>query len=357
MDQDQNRAKALWRNWEKLENELHQFGAKAGDQDKEIARQKYEFLTKGLYRLSQRPLELEKPYVAMISSVTARLQKQLYPNRFLRLFHQAKGLLYDKPKLLDELRQQREQNLSGLKASFERRGLEGIAGQLDHYLDYDRQQVSFSVIGKMDDLRSLSVAPNLKQDEHGVFKLVETSLKLRGSLDPLNDVSVTVPGEVLLNRQQMVNLVEQRPVYVMPAVDQDAKLGRWLQVSKGAEPGEFKLQVSGTSQVDTLQKALNTLAEETKVYKLTSAEVLMNLRQGNQFRLTPAHAPDKRFFVEAHPSGKELLLRNEFGEQISREQLLKSLEHPTAVNKGFDLGKDRGKDKGQSSNLDQGLSM
>ncbi|MBB6271849.1 hypothetical protein HDF26_002306 [Pedobacter cryoconitis] len=353
MELEQNRAKALWKNWEKLENELHQFGGKTGDQDKEIARQKYNFLRKGLYRLSERPMDSEKPYVAMIGSVTAKLQKQLYPNRFLRTLHQAKALLYDRPKLLNGLSLQRAENLSGLKTGFERRGLEGIAKLLDHYLDYDKQQVSFSLIGKMDDLRTLSVAPMLKQDETGVFRLTEVDLKLRGSADPANDVSVSVPAEYLLNRQQMVNLVEQRPVYVFPEPGQQTD--PWLVVNKGAGLGEFKLDVSESNLDQSLKKALYDLAEDTKIYKLTSAEVLLSMRLGNMFRLNAVHAQDKRFFVEAHPSGKELIIRNEVGQQITKDELLKSLRNPSGANKGFDLGK--GKDKGKDQSQDQGLSM
>lgn len=351
---EQNRAKILWKNWERLENELHQFGGKDGDRDKEIARQKYDFLRNGLYRLAERPVDSEKPYVAMISSVTARLQKQLYPNRLLRLFYQAKDLLYEKPKLLNDLNLQRQANLSGLKVIFERRGLEGIAKQLDHYLDYDKQQVTFSLIGKMDDLRSLSIAPMLKQDNNGLFKLMEVNLKLRGSADPLNDVSVSVPGEILLNRQQMVNLVDQRPVYVMPSFDQDAKFGQWLQVSKGVALGEFKLEASEIYPENALKKMLYELAEDPKVYKLTSAEVLMNLRLGNQFHLNPAHSPEKRFFVEVDSSGSKLLIRNEFGKQITKDELLKSFHDPSP-NKGFNSGKYKGED--QSNDQSQGLSV
>lgn len=355
MEIEQNRAKVLWKNWEKLENELHRFGGKTGDLDREIARQKYDFLRKGLYRLAERPMDIEKPYVAMIISITAKLQKQLYPNRFLRLMYQAKALLYDKPKVISDLQLIRSENISALKGSFERRGLDSVAKLLDHYLDYGQQQVSFNILGKMEGNRLLGITPVFQQDEKGLFTFSDMGLSLRGSADLANNVSITLPGEYLLNRQQLVNLVEQRSVYVFPVADQGNNQGQWLRVGRGENGEGFKLEVFDEKS-DELKKKLYELAEETKLYKLSSSEVLLNLRLGNQFRMNGIHPADRRFFVEASPSGNQLVIRNEFGEEITKDMLLKSLGHDSPkLAKGVELGKEAGKDR--YINPQQGLSM
>ncbi|NQX38456.1 hypothetical protein SAMN05421820_101477 [Pedobacter steynii] len=355
METEQNRAKVLWQNWEKLENELRQLGGKTGEQDAEIARQKYEYLRKGLYRLSERPVDTEKPYVAMISSVTSKLQKQLYPNRFLRLLHQAKALLYDKPKVFSDLQQLRAQNISTLKGIFEQRGLDSIAKVLDHYLEYGQQNVSFKVLGKMDDNRILGIAPVFQQDEKGLFMFSDLNLSLRGSADPANNVSVSLPGDYLLNREQLVNFVEQRPVYVFPSAELDA--GKWIRLGRGEKGEELKLEVFD-DKGDELKRKLYELAEETKLYKLSSSEVLLNLRQGNQFRMNGIHPADRRFFIEAHPRGNQLIIRNEFGEEITKDMLLKSLRHESPnLTKGFELIKNKVIEKDRSNSPDQGLSM
>lgn len=354
METEQNRAQVLWRDWLVLENDLMRITGKSGEYQEALARQKYEFLSKGLYRLTENKLLAERPYVAMMTAVTDQLQRQLYPNRMMRWLHQAKVLLYDRPKFLDELQQRRAANVSSLKSTFERRGLEGIAKLLDHYLDYEKQQVSFTVVGKLDENRTLNVDPVFDQDQNGAFSLSALNLKLRGSADPAKDLAFSLPGEFLLNRQQLVNLIEQRAVYVFPANDQES--GSWLRLENGQD-GALKLAVEH-DHTDTLKTRLYELAEQTQLYKLSSSEVLLNLKLGNQYRMNGLHPQNKRFFVEAHPSGKEVIIRNEFGKEISKDELLRSLQHQSPERAGsINLSTEVGRSKDRPDQPEQGLAV
>ncbi len=128
-----NRAEQLYKNWEAQQKQLESL---TGADSRVIQRQKYDYLRQGLYRLSLNPSEPEKLLMQVIGSVTDKLQKQLYPNPVIRLLHQIKAAVYDKPAHLRGFVKQREENLEQLKGQLKTAGLASFSGKLEKHLDY-----------------------------------------------------------------------------------------------------------------------------------------------------------------------------------------------------------------------------
>lgn len=109
-----NRAEQLWKNWEERQKELENLAGFGNDHNLSIQKLKYDFLRSGIYRLSSSPLEKEQLCLHVIRSVTAKLEKQLYPNPMIRILHRLKALVYDKPVHLKEFNKQKTENLEQL---------------------------------------------------------------------------------------------------------------------------------------------------------------------------------------------------------------------------------------------------
>lgn len=352
MEGELNRAKTLWQNWEQIENSLGEIGEMRRDHPLELAREKYDFLREGVYRLADKPLLQEKPYLAMIRAICNKLQKQLYPNRFLRVLHQTKAFLYDKPNVLAAHRMLIDQNLSDLKKNFGERGLGELARTLDEPIDYEKQQLDWKVNAYLDRLRTVSFSPILKKDGLGFYQLEQIRAQCFTS-DHSRTIDVVIPKEYHLNREQIVNLLQDRPVYVYPGKLESTE-GKWLQLQVSTELGRSGLSVFETLADYDLKKELSLLAADTGIYRLTAADVLVQLRRGNTFQITGHHPGDGPFQIQAAPAAGGIKILDQSGNILSREDLVKNLQHKVpdqdkAIASQLNLlkGKDQFTDMGQ----------
>jgi len=359
MDMDgelMNRAKTLWQNWEKIENSLGDFGELTREHPLDLAREKYDFLREGVYRLSDKPLLQEKPYLAMISAICNKLQKKLYPNRFVRVLHQAKAFGYDKPNVLAAHRLLIDQNLHDLKKTFGERGLGELALKLDAPIDYEKQQLEWKVNAYLDRLRTVSFSPVLKKDGLGFYQLEQIRAQCFSS-DHSRTIDVVLPKEYHLNREQIVNLLQDRPVYVYPRKLDNAE-GKWIQLQVSTELGSSGFSVFETLGDYDLKKELSVLAVDTGIFRLTATDVLIQLRRGNTFQISGRHPGNEPFLIQAAPADRSIKLMDKGGIEISREELLKGLQHEVSgqdknIQNQFDLLKASDK----HTDLEQGLSV
>jgi hypothetical protein len=356
MEGELNRAKTLWRNWEQIEHSLGEFGELTRDHPLDLAREKYDFLREGVYRLSDKPLLQEKPYLAMISAICNKLQKQLYPNRFMRVLHQAKAFVYDKPNVLGAHRMLIDQNLSDLKKTFGERGLGELALKLNEPIDYEKQQLDWKVNAFLDRLRTVSFSPVLKKDGLGFFRLEQIRAQCF-SADHTRTIDVVLPKEYHLNREQIVNLLQDRPVYVHPGKLEGVG-GKWLQLQVSTELGRSGLSFFETLAEYDLKKELSLLAADTGIFRLTATDVLVQLRRGNTFQITGRHPGDEPFLIQAAPADRGIKLMDKNGIEIAKEDLLKGLQNGV-------LGQDKNiqnqlellKTSDKPTDLGQGLSV
>lgn len=157
MGREINRANELWHNWELREMELVDIPEVADEHGRDVARQKYEYLKQGHYRLMDTPTEYEKPKRDMIGVICDKLERQLYPNPVRRFFQRLKSEFLDKPRYLAAHREKISTNLSALESGFKSRGLDALSERLSFYLDFERDTVMIPVEGQLDADRKISL--------------------------------------------------------------------------------------------------------------------------------------------------------------------------------------------------------
>lgn len=310
MEHKVNRAKALWEHWELREKELGKIGEMTDEHAVDITRQKYDFLQEGYYRLSENPLRNETTYREMIRVICDKLQKQLYPNRALRALHELKVAVFDRPGHLKAHHQLVSHDLSRLKKAFESRGLDVFANKLNYYLDYERDKISIPVAGQLDTYRTVTLFQDLERNGKGQYELMGMDASIYGSADPMYDVSIRIDREFNLNLVQIGNLLQERPVYLYPDKHTGLPKDQWLQVGRGQDYGEFRLNVFGPDYGYDLKSQLQQLASETGIYRVTAADVISQLQEGHQVKLSGRHPMDQPVLIEASPGTKGIVIRD-----------------------------------------------
>jgi hypothetical protein len=246
----------------------------------------------------------------MIRVICDKLQKQLYPGKTLRLLHQFKVAAFDRPKHIKAHQQLVSNDLSRLKRIFELRGLDVFASKLDYYLDYERDKVSIPVTGQLDSSRTVTLLQHLERDGKGQYQLMGMDAGVYGSADPMHDVSITIDREFNLNRVQIGNLLQERPVYVFPDRSLGEPKDQWLHVARGGDYGDFQLNVFGPGYGYDLKKQLDELAAGTGIYRVTAADVITQLKDGHQVKLAGRHPLDQPVLTEASPGTGGILIRD-----------------------------------------------
>lgn len=369
MDPQINRARELWYNWEKKEMELSGIPELSDEHGRDITRQKYAYLRQGIYRLSGDPTRAERLYLDMISVVTAKLERQLYPNPLVRAFVRLKAQFYDRPKALASHQQLTGENQSRLKAQLRARGLGKLTEEMASYLDYQRERVTIPMSGQMDRHKTVSLHQHLELDGKGQYQLAAMELTLKDALAPGPDLKVRLEKDCPLHSEQIGNFLLGKPVYLPAQQGPEQATGTWIALNQDGEQPDQQVARYGPEYGYELKAQLQQLAIETGIYAITSARVLSELEQGNSCLFCGRHPRDQPFQLSADPAAKSLRLANDSGGTLSREELIGSLKHERSPDISQDQsqaqqqqtvpGQDPDQQKSQAgeNNKDQGLMI
>jgi hypothetical protein len=132
---------------------------------------KLEHLRQAKHRLNQMARPDEKPFMAFLNNHIAKLEKQLYPNLWQRLFFRIKDQLFDGPIYLKQLTQQRAANMESLKTQLREAGLCSITGKLENHLEADQQKICLPLDCQLFEGKALNFELHFEKDPYGNFQL------------------------------------------------------------------------------------------------------------------------------------------------------------------------------------------
>ncbi|WP_316753266.1 hypothetical protein [Pedobacter gandavensis] len=323
MDGQVNRAKQLWENWEHRASQIQELtGSK---EDKATLQFKYSYLTKGLNRLSIDPREKEKLYVFAIKNVTAKLQKQLYPNPVIRFFHRLNNLFLEKPAQLFLFKEQKKECLEKLQGQLKSAGLHHFSGNLGRELDFERRKIDLKSLSNLAGDSKLEVKVHLE-------KVSEGSYRFNGYTASMIDIegekkSAFFSAHKNVNLNEAVNILEGRPVYKGHENADGTISHRWLEltyVGKHLEPTHELLSFSPSHTFD-LKKTLLENAIQLDFYSIAREAVQRGLEAGNkvEFQINE----NGRYAVAANPSARTVAFFDIDNKPINLASL-KQIIHP-----------------------------
>lgn len=302
MDNQVNRAKLLWDNWEEKASKIQELTGTIDD--KQTQKYKYNFLKDGLQRLSVNPSEKEKLYVHAINIVTAKLRKQLYPNPIVRFLHRIKNVLMDKPIHLLLLKEWKKETVNELQGQLKGFGLQYFAGKLEKELDYEREKIDLKSLTNVNGNDKLEVNVHLE-------KVGETGYQFNGYTATLTKESgevksATFSPENNIKLTEALNLLQGRPIFKSMQDNDNTLAKNWVQLEQSAQLEQGRQQlISFSPDYDfDLKKILTEMSIQSEIYRISMDAVRRGIEAGNSVAF---EVPGKgKFFISANPSEKSV---------------------------------------------------
>ncbi|GEM_PF-1970573 len=314
-----NRAEQLWKNWEEKQKGLESLAGLDNESSRTIQKLKYDFLRQGLYRLSVMPLEKEQLYLHVIRSVTAKLEKQLYPNLIIRTLHRLKALVYDKPVHLREFNKQKTENLEHLTRQLKTSGFASFTEKLENYLDYERMNISVPMTTQLSDKGSMDIDLRLERDQTGHYRYTEyqACLDREGVLQR----SYTFPAESEITAIEAANLLEGRSVSKSYYTADSCISQKWVQLDFSRN--EPKLLEFHQDYGYDLKRELRTTASGLGVEWLSREDMVKAMEKGN---LIGIELPGKgRHYLYANPADHSVSILDADKKPVKLSVLMKEI--------------------------------
>lgn len=348
MDSGINRAEQLYLAWEDRQKSLAELMGASLDERK-MRQLKYQFLSQGIFRVSVRPSEMERLYIQVLRSVTAKLRRQLYPNPVLRLLVGLKGLVYDRGLHLQRFARAREENMHSLKAELSSLGLGGIGVKLEERLDYERQSASLDLIRGLNTGEKISLQVALEKEGLGSYTFAGFNARLlqvdgsekscffsKGTrVDLAEAINLLRGGSVLKNYRGLDGKWEKT----------------WVRINDTAKDFSTALLLfsSGIGQDYDLKKQLLDHAVALECYAVSADRVLQGLEKGNRIEIA---VPGRdKFYIRAGPFENRLEFFDSAKKEIGFEQL-KGIIRPVKTQPSLALSLVKPMDQSKESQLE-----
>ncbi|MEZ2338787.1 hypothetical protein AB6735_24265 [Mucilaginibacter sp. RCC_168] len=306
-----NRANQLWQNWQDKHRLLEGMFSGGKLSDPHFSRQKYDFLQKGITRISVNPTPDEKIVLGLLKGVTAKLEKELYPNRLVRFAIRLKHRLYDQPRYLRQQAALRAENLELLAVYMDAKGFGSFSGKLENYLDYERDKVNIELSTQLSGSERLDVMLHLEKDGSGRYQLPRFTAGIVDRDAPERKREYTFEDKGVTDIQTAANLLAGRPVFSIRQQQLEQNFDyTWLQLEfNPQENGKGTLQEYRHNYGFDPDTCLKELARATNIPAIADEKVLSHIEKGNVISFK-CPTTGEALFLQANPGDKNILIRD-----------------------------------------------
>ena len=307
-----NRVLLAFKAWEDRKKEMEPL-LKAGAGDERMLRQlQLDHLRQAQHQLRRTARPDEQPFTALLSNHIRKLEKQQYPNLFVRMLVRLKDRWVDGPAYLKRQEQQRAQNMSDLKKQLDATGFGYLSGKLENYLSADLIKVEVPLEARVNDHKGLKYGLQFEKDPYGSFQLdrIACSIYKDGHLARANVIEVNEwPG---VKANQLYHLLEGRAVRQTHQDAQGGEKSNWVVF------GEDGLQQCGTSNEFDVRKLLEGMPAIT----MNKDDLVRYLEQGQVIDARWKQGRDYQgISLEADPANQRLKMLDDNKQPVTPQQL------------------------------------
>ena len=285
----------------------------------------------------------EQLTLRMMREEQRAIEKQLYPNLWIRLGYKVLSGIIGTSAGKEQRRS--VTNIRDLQESFRKLGFPEVA--LDRQQLADRQKMTVPVSYEVGENERMAFELHLKQEDKGQFHLEGYTAALYKSGEASGDKKqyFQVDREHSINTRQAYNLLCGRPVMIGTG-----KNRHWVQLDFNDKDthGNYQVKRFYSGYGFDLEKKLRQLPLKELGTPEETRKVLKALHNGERKEVTFIQgSKQQRIVLEANPRFKALNLYNGKAEKISLAQALNGkLSRKTGLRKGKRLqkglpGKDR----------------
>lgn len=318
-----NRAIVLYENWQDKVIMLEEVFGKGIEKD--ITKQKYDFLQKGITRISQNATPDEKLVLDMVKKTVGKLEKQLYPNPVIRALLRLKALLYDKPLQAASLKKLKTGNIAALTDTLGELGLNAERLNLDRKLDFEQAKTAIELVSPWGS-NNYSVKVNFEKDASGEYHIPSYIGTLKDPLNPENTRSYTFDVNLGINAREAANLLQGRAVLKYYPIGENRMGSKWMQLDLKnlTADGNPQLKETPGDFEYNLRQEVTRIADALNKPELASVKALNGLEQGNQIALK--HMDGKTNYLQANPIDKRVTILNDKQQPVTLDTLKKQRE-------------------------------
>jgi len=347
MEGQKNRAIGLWESWHQKQTMLESvFGSGiAAELDKE----KFEFLSAGIARITPGANADERLVLAMLSKTTRRLEKQLYPSPVLRVLLKIKSLLYDRPVQAAKFRKLKTENMESLSRSLSSIGINADQLNLDKKLDFESPSLDLAIVSPYGTDHNFKINLHMQRNELGAYELKGYTAELKDSLNAEKSRSYRFDATMGVNMRETVNLLQGRAVMKHYHTSENRMGSKWLQLDFKRLTAEGKplLKEMGADYEFNIRQQVTGIASTLEKWDLTSSRVLDGLEKGNQIVLKQVSG--ETAYLEANAIERQVLIRDSQQKPVKLESLAAERKSPAEKRtKELKLTKARNAKQGQS---------
>jgi len=323
MGRQVNRAIVLCENWQDKMIMLEEVFGKGIEKD--IARQKYDFLQEGINRISKGASQDEKLVLDMVRKTVGKLEKQLYPNPLIRILRRLKSVLYDQPVQAAKFKKLKTENLASLTDTLGGLGLNPDKLNLDRKLDFEQARTVIDLISPWG-TNNYEVKVSFDKDASGQYQMSSYTGMLKDWSNPEKNRSYTFDVNLGINAREAANLLQGRAVLKYYPVGENRMASKWMQLDfKNLTPdGKSQLKETPADHDFNLRQEVTKIAKTLNKPELASMKALNGMEEGNQIALKQLNG--KTTYLEASPLNKQIVILNDKQQPITLEQLKKQKE-------------------------------
>lgn len=259
----------------------------------------------------------EKPFLLLLNNHIAKLERQLYPNRWFRLFSRAIDRWLTGPAFLKQEASRNAANMDALRSQLKSAGLHAINGKLDTHFFAEASRIILPLDCQLNAQKRLTIALAFERDAHYNFQLDTVTAKLYHQGELVKGHEFDIRHWPDLKAGQIRSLLEGHALKQAFTDASGMRNERWVELS-----GERLRYYDPADGLNVLQ-ALQDLPAITR----NPAEIADLLENG---QLATAHwkhnGQIKIIHLRAEPAGHIIQLLDEKQRPTTAEKLNRSLE-------------------------------
>lgn len=349
-----NGALEVYWNWQKEEERLKSLEG-LQPEGRELLKAKYDFLNKGVCRVGINPSISEKLALHILEGILTKLEKQIYPNRYLRGAHWLKNILIDRPNYTRNFLKLKAENMQQVETLLLSKGLDQYFGKLEQYLDYERNEVHIDYRANLNENLTMTFEAKMVKGTDGGYYLDSIDVGSKHLDHPEKNRYFDFDTDYNIDVIKATNLLMGRAVLNGPSGVNHYSENQWIQLEHFDNPNHYGVKVFQADLGFDLEKKLKEFASETGLFRVMGPNFIKELKQGHQVRLAARHPSDQPVFIEASPGTGGILIRDLKQNIIGIDQLF--LGEKKAKEKENTNQKDILKNKDQDNQQDQSFGI
>ncbi len=249
----------------------------------------------------------------MLRQERNRIEKQLYPNLFIRLLRRLLVAPVKEQIAIRQDNRKTEENNQALRQQVQRTGFPDLSAKIDEQIKQGQQQFSVPVSYYLNDKERLDHQLSFVKDQSGLYQFegYKTTLYNESKPDEKRQQYFSMRNGYNVNNTEAYNLLSGRCIQ---------SGGTWMQLDfNDKDPnGNFRIKQFHSDYGYDLEKVLQQLPLKEPLNKGEADKLHEALKNGNRISVSfVKDGNERRFYIEANPQFKSVNIYDEHSRKIT----------------------------------------